>query len=756
MNSFTSLSNVVCGRDARAPKLTRKFAFYQYISFGVPTMIILYRKRAGKMYRFRARSRCLLRGVDLFRAEATRQTRFGVKSQTKKLPVRLFLLTTSEFMKIQRLIFAFAVLLSILFFPPSTVSAKDEWTRVSSKNFNLIGNADEKNIRAVGVRLEQFREALREIFNGLNFDSPIPTTVVVFKSAADFKPYKPIKANGDINDIAAGYFLPGDDVNYITLVGGETSDAYSTIFHEYTHFLIRNNLGESVIPAWYNEGIAEYYETFTVAENRTITLGAAQTKSAALLARSSLIPFETFFGIDNYSLHEQGDEAVGLFYAQAWALTHYLIHGNGGARKNRLDKFLVLLLAGKAPKPAFAEAFQIDYAAMETELKKYIEQSIYPVTSVLLKNALNVGAELKSAALSDADAAAYLGDLLYRSNRFAEAEAHLRNSLILNPQSATAYNTLGLLKLRQLDFIDARKYLEKAVELDSANYLAHYNYAYVLSREAMTEFGFVSEYDRETADRMRKSLRKAIELNPNFAESYNLYAFVGMVRNEAVDEAIEYLNKALKIAPGNQWYLIHLAELYMRKENFASARSLALKVAQTAGDEELKVYSQNTLRLIISTEAAYEAIKNRKKRLPEDGVLDAILTDEEFARLRAQRILESLNRALYRPKPGEKRILGYLTEVVCEPREMTYSIKVADKIIKLRSASFYTVNLIAYNPAMASWQIDCGAMKNESLAVISYRPSENDGLKIAGEIVSIEFVPNDFKFLDADIKNPTN
>ncbi|MDQ3322092.1 MAG: tetratricopeptide repeat protein [Acidobacteriota bacterium] len=660
-------------------------------------------------------------------------------------------------MKIQRLIRACALFLSILFVLPLTVSAKDEWTRVRSKNFNLIGNADEKNIRAVGVRLEQFREAMRRVLDKFNFDSPVPTTVVVFRDAAAYQPYKPVKFSGETNNIAVGYFLPGEDVNYITLsAAADSPESYNTIFHEYTHFLIRNNLGESIIPPWYNEGLAEYYETFTIEADQKITLGGAQKKSAALLSRSSLIPLDTFFGISNYSLHERGADAVGLFYAQSWALVHYLIHGSGGARKAQLDKFLSLIMAGKLPKAAFTEAFQTDYAAMETELKKYIEQNTYPATSVLLKNKLNDYAEMQSSLLTEAEAEAYLGDLLFHSNRFAEAETHLQNALKSNPNSGAALNTLGLLKLRQLDFIDARKYLEKAVESDAANYLAHYNYAYVLSREAMTEFGFVSEYNADIAEKMRKSLRKAIELNPNFAESYNLYAFIGMVRNETLDDAIEYLNKALRIAPGNQWYLIHLAELYMRKENFAGARVLALKVAQTAGDEQLKVYSQNTLRLINSTEAAYEAIKNRKKRLPEDGILDSILTDEEFARLRAQRILESLNQALYKPKPGEKRILGYLTEVVCEPREMIYSIKVGGEVIKLRSASFYSVNLTAYNSQMASWQIDCGKIKKQSLSVIIYRPAANAGVEISGEIVSIEFVPDDFKLLDAAVKNPLN
>ncbi len=36
--------------------------------------------------------------------------------------------------------------------------ANDKWIKIKSKNFHLLGNAAEKDIREVGVQLEQFRE----------------------------------------------------------------------------------------------------------------------------------------------------------------------------------------------------------------------------------------------------------------------------------------------------------------------------------------------------------------------------------------------------------------------------------------------------------------------------------------------------------------------------------------------------------------------------------------------------------------------
>lgn len=478
----------------------------------------------------------------------------------------------------------FLALLLALVVLPETASAKDEWLQVRSKNFNLIGNASERDIRRVAARLEQFREVFRQIFNGVNFNSPIPTTVIVFKSDNAYKPYKPVKSTGETDNFIAGYFVPGEDVNYIT-VSSEREDAqtFQVIFHEYTHFIVGNNFGESHIPPWFNEGLAEFYETFQIKDDREVTLGLPQKQHVLLLRQNKLIPFDTFFGIDNYSLHEQGNDGVGLFYAQAWALMHFLIEGNKGARNQQLGNFLQLVLAGKNSKDAFTQAFQTDYATMEGELKKYIEQTNFPIAVLPFKNKLTFDAEMTTAPISEADAKAYLGDLLYHLDRLPEAEAHSQEALNLNPDSSMAQITLGLVKMRQKNYTEARKYLEKAVAADSRNYLAYYNYAYILSRQGMSDFGFVSRYDTDEAETMRAALKKAIALNPDFAESYNLYAFISVVRNDEIEESLAFMDKALKIAPGNQSYLLRVAELYLRQEKFADARRIAEKLVDGSG-----------------------------------------------------------------------------------------------------------------------------------------------------------------------------
>jgi len=229
-------------------------------------------------------------------------------------------------MKRPGIIKPFLLVSLLLLFVGTDVSAKDEWIKVRSKNFSLIGNASEKDIRQVATRLEQFRLVFSNLLLEMKVNSPVSTTVVVFRDDRALTPFKPLKPDGKPAEWIAGYFQPSDDINYIALsAGGERGETYRTIFHEYVHFLVGNTLGRSNMSPWFNEGLAEYYERFEIKNDQKVTLGAVNPASIDILARNQLIPLETFFNVDYPSLHQQGSHGVGIFYAQSWALMHYLI-----------------------------------------------------------------------------------------------------------------------------------------------------------------------------------------------------------------------------------------------------------------------------------------------------------------------------------------------------------------------------------------------------------------------------------------------
>ena len=109
------------------------------------------------------------------------------------------------------------VALAVHMFCLDVVEGADKWLSVETKNFLLVGNASESQIRRVGRTLEQFREGFATIFPAVRNQSPIGTTVMVFKDDSAFKPFKPLY-EGKPADIG-GYFQSARDVNFIALTG---------------------------------------------------------------------------------------------------------------------------------------------------------------------------------------------------------------------------------------------------------------------------------------------------------------------------------------------------------------------------------------------------------------------------------------------------------------------------------------------------------------------------------------------------------
>jgi len=58
-------------------------------------------------------------------------------------------------------------LASILILPGGNASARDKWTRVQSRNFTLVGNAGEGDMRKIATKLEEFRNGSRQLMGVL-------------------------------------------------------------------------------------------------------------------------------------------------------------------------------------------------------------------------------------------------------------------------------------------------------------------------------------------------------------------------------------------------------------------------------------------------------------------------------------------------------------------------------------------------------------------------------------------------------------
>ncbi|HSP63672.1 MAG TPA: tetratricopeptide repeat protein [Pyrinomonadaceae bacterium] len=632
--------------------------------------------------------------------------------------------------------FRIALGLLFLFAGQLTASAKDNWTSVRTQNFLLVGNASDKEIREVATRLEQFRKAFALLLPGMKVTSSVPTTVIVFKSEESYKPFQ-------VNPKSSGYFQAGEDVNYITLTTRQTGgdNPFRTIFHEYVHLLIHNTMGHTV-PLWFNEGLAEYYSTFSITDdNRKVILGDLIRSHILELRADKLLPLRTLFAVDYKSPYYKEGNKINIFYAESWMLLHYLMQGDNQRRRPQLDRFIELIRSDVAMDDAFRQAFQTDVETFEREFKSYIQSGQYMATAITFGRKLEAGSEMRSAAVTDDEVQAYLGDLLLHTNRFDVAETRLQAALNLKQDLPMALTSLGILRVRQGRFEDAKQCLRKAVAADSQNYLAHYYYAYALSREGMDEHQVVSRYPRALAQDMRAELRSAIALKKDFPESYALLAFVNVVRNEEIDETIALLKQAHIVSSANPRVLFVLAQLYLREADFAAARQLLEPIARNSPEPQIRERAQALLegldraaeQTVLFAATTREAASNAN-RTPGD------LRDESEPR--EPDPSTNLANVLTKPREGETRVQGMLTGIECNAAGINFLVRVGQRFLNLHADSFAQVSFRTYTKDIAG-DITCGPRKPENPVIVTYTVPANRR-KWDGQPNTFEFVPKDF------------
>jgi tetratricopeptide (TPR) repeat protein len=647
-----------------------------------------------------------------------------------------------KFQPLRQFVISLAFALLIVSVGHQSAQARDTWTTVRSRNFTLIGNASEKDIRGVANRMEQFRAVFALLFPTVPLNSPVPNTILVFKSDSSFKPFK-------TNPNEAGYFQPGDDVNYIALTSERTSaeQPFRVIFHEYVHLMVNNAMGEA-LPLWFNEGLAEYYSTFDITQqNRRVLLGDLIDNHVLFLRDTKFLPLRTLFAVDHKSPYYNEGNKMNIFYAESWMFMHYLLQGDGQKHRPQLAKFVDLLRAGQKIEDAFQQGFQGSIESVEKAFKAYIQGAAYKASAIMFEHSLDFDTEMQAAPLSEADAHAYLGDLLLHTHRLNDAEGQLQQAIALDANSSMAQIAYGMLRVRQGRMDDARPYLEKAVAANAQNYLTHYYYAFALSNLSMNEYRMVSRFPDDTAATMRSELTKAIALKPDFIESYSLLGFVNLVRNEQVDETIALLQKALNISRGNHRVVFMLAQLYLRKEKFADARQLLTPIAENSPDPELRKQAEALIEGAKRAEeqmAQFKELRQQQQqqmsaRSPAEQVSAPMITQTTAT---PDDMNSALLEALRKPQTGEQRVQGMLTTIDCNAKGITFTVRVEDRLLKFHTDNFDRMDITAFTTGI-SGDISCGPRKPENWIILSYAPPKA-GVKNDGEASAIEFVPQSF------------
>jgi len=247
----------------------------------------------------------------------------------------------------------------------SLPKSRDKWWIVHTDHFTLYGDANPKKIREVGLSLERLRIVLGSLFPGMSVRSPAPTHIFVFQDENSFGRY--ISVFGD-EDSADGVFVETWGANYVAINGFAVPFSMRTVYHEYVHFFLHSNV-EALLPVWFDEGLAEYYSSF-IAADEIVEVGRAIPWHIDLLREKGLIPARDLFDVTRTSRRFRDAESRRQFYAQSWALVHYLM--SRPDKEEKVERFLALLGDDRSMNVLLREAFQVPRAGLDRTLKDYV------------------------------------------------------------------------------------------------------------------------------------------------------------------------------------------------------------------------------------------------------------------------------------------------------------------------------------------------------------------------------------------------
>lgn len=495
------------------------------------------------------------------------------------------------------------VLLAAVFFA-FTLSAEvelpkadEKWITFETDGFRFISSASARVTQEIARDMLRMRAAVGQVTR-LSVYTAEPTLVCIFSSERGFAPYRSAVFNGTGGNIE-GFFLKGRWGNFI-LLRSDAADIDRGVYHELTHQFVANTAGH--MPVWFNEGIAEYYSTFRTVDGAT-HIGRPVGDHILWLRDQPLIPLRELFAVTHSSpIYREGDR-TGQFYAQSWALVHYLMVDPD--RRAKLTRFLDLLGGGKSVDEAFSGAFGMHLSELEEALHAYICRASFPYTSYELGE-LAIAELPEPVAMPHEAVLLQLGQLLGASGdkQAASAERFFNEVLELNPKNALAYTGLGRVYDATGRTADADAAYVKAVQVGSRDPEAYLAVGWsIWSRRP----------NPESYGRVRALFRRATKVDPKSSRAWAALGSLYQASDSDRAAAIAAFQRSIELEPANDAASFHLANLLAREGRYADARKL--REARLARAPERSAQSQPTMML--AEVDRYEAATDLEASLQE-------------------------------------------------------------------------------------------------------------------------------------------
>lgn len=616
--------------------------------------------------------------------------------------------------------------------------AREKWVEVSSPHFKVLTDAGQSE----GLQLAEQFEKMRETFAMLLRADPkdtAPMLVLALRNRKEFREIEPAAYLGRGKLDLAGYFVHQETRNYILLrldVDGE--HPYSTIYHEYTHYLLRDDY--TWMPLWLNEGLAQFYQNTDI-HSGEVDLGQPDVGDLMYLRTHRLIPIATLVQITASSPYYHEEQKGTIFYAESWVLTHYLIVTDREKGLLRLESYENDLKLRQDSLTAARNAFG-SLRQMDRNLEGYLNHLSYAYFRLNRKIEVNK-AEFQTQDVPEAEVNAIRASVLVDGHRMDEARALLKQVLKENPNSPLGNEMMGYLDLRSGKMRAAENWYAGAVALDPNSYEANYRFAECAMRN-----------DDSTEDaKVEASLKKAIALNSRFAPAYDLLAQFYDIHQKDEREAHILEAQAISLEPDNVRYRLDAAVGLANHQDFANAlrvldaaRHVARNHTEMAMIDAQKLRIQSIQAMMARVKSEEAADVQRAAYMEQDSgrtkqiggpMPPTVMSKEGSAPVVS--LVEKAPQFPAGPATGAKHtVTGVVTQVSCYyPTLMVLTLDSEGKTLTFYRDNYYHVKYSTVGVTIKGALNPCTDLVGKH-AQIAYAEVEDP--KAAGQILALKLV----------------
>jgi hypothetical protein len=454
-------------------------------------------------------------------------------------------------------------------------AAADQWIELKSAHFTITSNAGKGPTSTLAWQLEQMRSEVAILWPWAKVDLNKPLVIFALKDEQSLKTLAPAYWEKKNVGSVATVWASGYERTFLALRTDVEQDAkrhvnpYATSYFAYFSLILQQSVPRR-LPPWFARGLAAVMSN-TVIQDDSILVGPPIPWYLERVHEGRRIPVADLVAARADSPLLKAE--LNLFDAEAWALVHYLMFANEGARSSDLGRFSSLVVSGTDPDVAFREALG-NVADLVPPVRAYVDRNIFTYRALKADAAVKREA-FTVASVSPAEAAARRALFHVAMRRPVEARAAIDDAR--KAGGAPDAEVADALLLDAEDKDDAaRAAFARAVDAGTTDAYAHYRLASLLWKR---------DADRETLTRIQTLLSKAAALNVRYAAAYDFLAQVQADLGAPQPSGLAL--RAVSLDPSDAHHRLTAARLLADEKRFDDALKQVQAAAELANSDDV-------------------------------------------------------------------------------------------------------------------------------------------------------------------------